>query len=167
MLQRPRILVIEDDPDTLAAVATVLRDEDAFSVWVARTGEQALEVADELGFNADLVVLDLDLGIGMRGDQFALEYRRRAGRPTPIIVISGVSEAKEVALGIRATAPFPSRSMPRNWCERSGCLSLEQRLGVDRVSRAVTQLDEHPVYARDLRHDLTEGIIRARWICLQ
>jgi DNA-binding response OmpR family regulator len=60
-----RVLVVEDDPDTLA-VATVLRDE--FAVWVARDGEQALEVADELGFNADAVVLDLDLGRGMRGD---------------------------------------------------------------------------------------------------
>jgi len=33
-----RILVVEDDPDTLAAVATLLRDEDGFAVWVARSG---------------------------------------------------------------------------------------------------------------------------------
>jgi len=33
-----RILVVEDDPDTLASVATLLRDEDGFAVWVARSG---------------------------------------------------------------------------------------------------------------------------------
>jgi DNA-binding response OmpR family regulator len=37
---------VEDDADTLAAVAAALRED--FAVWVARTGEQALEVADEL-----------------------------------------------------------------------------------------------------------------------
>ena len=100
-----RVLVVEDDPDTLAAVATVLRDE--FAVWVARDGEQALEVADELGFNADAVVLDLDLGRGMRGDQFAEEYRRRAHKRTPIIVVSGLPLAGEVARGVQADATFP------------------------------------------------------------
>jgi DNA-binding response OmpR family regulator len=100
-----RVLVVEDDPDTLAAVATALRDE--FAVWVARNAEQALELAGEVDFNADAVVLDLDLGAGMRGEQFAAEYRRRAGRETPIIVISGVPLVYEVARAIRAAATFP------------------------------------------------------------
>jgi DNA-binding response OmpR family regulator len=100
-----RVLVVEDDPDTLAAVATALRDE--FAVWVARDAEQALEVAGELDFNADAVVLDLDLGSGMRGDQFAAEYRRRAGRQTPIIVVSGVPRVYDMARAMRAAATFP------------------------------------------------------------
>ena len=101
------MLVVEDDPDTLAAVATTLRDEDAFAVWVARNGEQALEVADELGFGADVVILDLDLGSGMRGPQFATEYRRRANRSARIIVLSGLRDAYEIARGMRAAAFFP------------------------------------------------------------
>jgi DNA-binding response OmpR family regulator len=99
---RTRVLVVEDDPDTLAAVAETLRDE--FAVWVARNGEQGLEVADELGFNADVVVIDLDLGPGMRGDQFAAEYRRRAKGPARIIVLSGVPGAYDIARGIHANA---------------------------------------------------------------
>jgi DNA-binding response OmpR family regulator len=99
-----RVLVVEDDPDTLAAVATTLRDADGIAVWVARSGEQALEVAGELGFNADAVILDLDLGQGMRGDQFAAEYRRRAKSPARIVVLSGVPAAHEVARRIRAAA---------------------------------------------------------------
>ena len=99
-----QILVVEDDPDTLAAVATLLRDEDGFAVWVARSGEQALEVADELGFNADLIVVDLHLGPGMRGDQFVAAYRRRSRGPFRLIVLSGVPAAYEIARTIRASA---------------------------------------------------------------
>ena len=100
-----RVLVVEDDADTLAAVAAALREE--FTVWVARTGEQALEVAEELGFDADVVVVDLDLGAGMRGDQFAAEYRKRAKWPARIVVLSGVRAAHEIGRGIKAAAILP------------------------------------------------------------
>ncbi|HEV8535102.1 MAG TPA: response regulator [Candidatus Limnocylindria bacterium] len=107
MIQRPRVLVVEDDADTLAAMATILRETDAFSVWVARSGDQALEVADEIGFNADVVVLDIDLGPAMRGDQFAEEYRQRAGRPTPFVVVSGLPHARDIARAIGAALTLP------------------------------------------------------------
>jgi len=103
--EKIRVLVVEDDADTLAAVAAALREE--FAVWVARTGEQALEVADELGFDADVVVVDLNLGPGIRGDQFAAEYRRRARAPARIVVLSGVPAAYDVARQIRAAAILP------------------------------------------------------------
>jgi DNA-binding response OmpR family regulator len=103
--EKIRVLVVEDDADTLAAVAAALREE--FAVWVARTGEQALEVAEELGFNADVVVIDLDLGRGMRGDQFAAEYRRRALGPARVVVLSGVPAAYQIARQIRAAAILP------------------------------------------------------------
>ena len=105
MPEKIRVLVVEDDADTLAAVAATLREE--FAVWVARTGEQALEVADELGFDADVVVVDLNLGPGIRGDQFAAEYRRRARAPARIVVLSGVPAAYDVARQIRAAAILP------------------------------------------------------------
>ena len=100
-----RVLVVEDDADILAAVAEALREE--FMVWVARTGEQALEVADEFGFNADVVLVDLDLGPGMRGDQFAAEYRQRAKWPARVVVLSGVPAARRIAQEIKATAVLP------------------------------------------------------------
>jgi DNA-binding response OmpR family regulator len=103
--EKIRVLVVEDDADTLAAVAAALRED--FAVWVARTGEQALEVADELGFDADVVVIDLDLGPGMRGDQFAREYRQRAQAPARIVVLSGVPAAHQIARQIRAAAVLP------------------------------------------------------------
>jgi len=74
---KPHVLIVDDDPDTLAAVAT------------------------------DVVVLDSDLGPGMRGDQFAAEYRRRAKRSPRIVVLSGVRAAYEIARGMGAAAIFP------------------------------------------------------------
>jgi len=102
-----RVLVVEDDADTLAAVATTLREEDDFSVWVARSGEQALEVAGELGFDADVVIIDLNLGGGMRGDQFAAEYRKLARSQPRLVVLSGVPAAQTIARQLRAAAIVP------------------------------------------------------------
>ena len=102
-----RVLVVEDDPDTLAAVATTLRDEDDLSVWVARSGEQALEVAGELGFDADVVIIDLNLGGGMRGDQFAAEYRKLARGQPRLVVLSCVPAAQTMARQLRAAAFVP------------------------------------------------------------
>jgi len=64
---KPQVLIVDDDPDTLAAVAT------------------------------NVVVLDLDLGPGMRGDQFAAEYRRRAKRSPRIVFLSGVRTLRILA----------------------------------------------------------------------
>ena len=99
---RQRVLVVEDDADTLAALGEALRDD--FAVWVARTGEQALEVADELEFDADVMVVDLNLGPGIRGDEFVTEYRRRAKRPPRVIVLSGDATLRELARSIGAAA---------------------------------------------------------------
>ena len=99
---RSRVIFVEDDGDTLAVLAAAMREE--FAVWVARNGEQGLEVADELGFDADVIVVDLGLGEGMRGDQFVAEYRRRARRQVPVIVVSGAPRAYEIGRTMRAAA---------------------------------------------------------------
>ena len=107
--QRPRVLLVEDDPDTLAATATTLRETDDLEVWVARSGEQALEVAEELGFNADVVVVDLNLGPGMSGERFVAVYREHAVKPPKVIVLSGIPGVYDVArrMGAATTLPKP------------------------------------------------------------
>ena len=42
-MQRPRVLVVDDDDGTLQAIAAVLRRD--FAVWVARDATQAIAVA--------------------------------------------------------------------------------------------------------------------------
>ena len=99
---RPRVILVEDDEATLEVFASALREE--FAVFVARNGTSALEVAEELGWNADALVIDLALGEGPRGDQFVAYYRTRARYDPPVIVVSGAPRAYEVATALRPAA---------------------------------------------------------------
>jgi len=101
-MQRPRVLVVDDDDGTLQAIAAVLRRD--FAVWVARDATHAIAVAEELDWDADVLIVDLLLGNGMRGDEFAALYRTRQRRETPVLVISGAAERLELAEGIDVTA---------------------------------------------------------------
>src|SRR4051812_6511428 len=99
---RPRVILVEDDEATLEVFASALREE--FAVFVARDGTNALEVSEELGWDADLLVIDLALGEGPRGDQFVAYYRTRAAYDAPVIVVSGAPRAYEVASALRPAA---------------------------------------------------------------
>ena len=93
-MARPKVLVVDDHDGTLQAIAEALRRD--FSVWIARTPSQASAVATELEWDADVLVVDLYLGDGSRGDEFAAHYRTRQKRHTPVIVISGAPDIFEV-----------------------------------------------------------------------
>lgn len=93
------MLLVEDDEATLQMYATALRDD--FRVFVARDAAQAAAVAEELDWDADVLVVDLLLGNGPRGDHFVSMYRERARRRTPVIVVSGAPGAYEAALALR------------------------------------------------------------------
>lgn len=94
-MSRARIILVEDDAATLESLAAVLRED--FKVWVARDGTHALEVAEELQWDADAIVVDLRLGEGPRGDQFVAYYRTRARRRNiPVVLVSGAEGAYEV-----------------------------------------------------------------------
>ena len=124
MPDRARVLLVEDDPATLEALATALREE--FAVWVARDGTHALEVAQELDWNADVLVVDLALGEGPRGDQFVAYYRTRASRDVPVIVVSGAPRAYEIARAMRTAT------------------MLFKPLGIDELVRAVRLFTARP-----------------------
>lgn len=98
-MDQATVLVVEDDEATLQMYASALRDD--FRVFVARNAEHALAVSEELGWGADILIVDLALGAGERGDQFVARYREHAQRRTPVIVVSGAPAAYEVALSIR------------------------------------------------------------------
>ena len=106
-----RILVVEDEPTILEAVATRLRAE-AFSVETAVDGPSA--VAAAAATKPDLVVLDVMLP-GFDG----LEVCRRiqAARPTPVLMLTARSDETDmlIGLGIGAddylTKPFSMREL--------------------------------------------------------
>ena len=106
-----RILVVDDEPTILAAVATRLRAE-AFLVETAVDGPSA--VATAAATNPDLVVLDVMLP-GFDG----LEACRRiqAQRSTPVLMLTARSDETDmlIGLGIGAddylTKPFSMREL--------------------------------------------------------
>lgn len=101
-MERPTVLVVEDDDATLQMYASALRDD--FRVFVAKNAAHALAVGEELDWDADILVVDLALGAGLRGDQFVTQYRERSGKKTSVIVVSGAPRAYDLARLIRPQA---------------------------------------------------------------
>jgi two-component system, sensor histidine kinase and response regulator len=91
----PLILVVEDDPDVLGLMVTILTQE-GYRVATAEDGEVGLSEARRA--RPDLIVLDLMLP-RMNALQFRAEQRRDAGLcDVPVICLSGASHASTVAL---------------------------------------------------------------------
>ena len=110
-----RILAVDDDPQHLAAVERILR-RSRFEVLTATNGKTGLRIA--LQQRPDLILLDVTMP-GMSGHEFLrrlrrLERRRNktegghrgppTGPETPVIMVSGRSEAHQRVSGLDAGA---------------------------------------------------------------
>jgi CheY-like chemotaxis protein len=82
---RPRILVVEDDPDNLESIVDLLQDE-GYDVLPARTAQEATErVAAE---RPNLMIVDYLLP-DMTGTELAGKLRRQiVGPPIPIVFLT-------------------------------------------------------------------------------
>ena len=89
-MDRPRVLLVDDNEAGLQLLSYGLRRE--FSVWIARNARHAVEIATELDWDADAIVTDLNLGDGMRGDEFAAYYRGLQKRRAVIVLITGATD---------------------------------------------------------------------------
>ena len=98
-LKQPfRILVAEDDESFLDAIALLLEQDDRFVVaGTARNGQEAVELAEELG--PDAVVMDIEMPVGRRrgGDDGGCGRQRTT---LPIVAVSG-HDYEERVLEIR------------------------------------------------------------------
>lgn len=90
--QRP-ILIVDDDPDTLAAERDVLRER-GFQVVTARDGAEAMR-AIEAGPPPSVIVLDIQMP-GVDGPAFALELRQHL-RHVPLVVLTGSPDPRHEA----------------------------------------------------------------------
>jgi DNA-binding response OmpR family regulator len=90
----PLILVVEDDPDVLGLVVTILTEE-GYRVATAEDGEAGLTAARRA--RPDLIVLDLMLP-RMNALQFrAVQRRDPVLCDVPVICLSGASHAATIA----------------------------------------------------------------------
>jgi DNA-binding response OmpR family regulator len=90
-MSEARLLVVDDDPAHLSALADRLAS-DGFEVMAANSGAQAIERLDESW--PDLVILDL-LMPGMDGPELASRIKTRAD--IPILVLSAIAAADNKA----------------------------------------------------------------------
>jgi CheY-like chemotaxis protein len=98
------ILVVDDDPDTLTYLTTVLEDND-FATISAKDGTEALERIEEKP--PDLVTLDIAMpeksGVAVYR---ALKQDERL-KKIPVIITTGISEEFEKFISSRRQVPPP------------------------------------------------------------
>ncbi len=112
MAAMPQVLVIEDDETTAREIVAELSAHGMQADWVAN-GRDGLAHATQREY--DLITLDRMLP-GMDGIDVVAELRR-AGRDTPVLMISALSDVDERVRGLRAggddylTKPFAPDEM--------------------------------------------------------
>lgn len=94
-----RILLVEDERKVSNFIARALR-ENSYAVDVAENGEQALEMATEVAYDA--ILLDVRLP-GLSGIQVCRELRQ-AGVETPILMLTARSLVEQRVEGLDAGA---------------------------------------------------------------
>jgi CheY-like chemotaxis protein len=102
----PVVLVVDDDPDILEALAEILEVE-GFSVRRARNGQEALERLDPA---PDLILLDLMMPV-MDGWEFAQRLHKLDPKhQAPVIVLSAdrnvSAKAKDIGAVGHLAKPF-------------------------------------------------------------
>ena len=83
---RLRVLVVDDDPDTVSTLSALLRDEN-YEVRGHRTGQAAVDSLRG-GFKPDVVISDIAMP-KVNGWTLAKEVRRRMGSRPLLIAITG------------------------------------------------------------------------------
>jgi class 3 adenylate cyclase len=95
-VQNPRLLVIDDTPENLHVVSTILRGV-SYGVHVAKSGEQGLEIARRV--QPDLVLLDLVMP-GMDGFTTCRAFKSDVAlNGIPIIFLTASHETDDVVKG--------------------------------------------------------------------
>ena len=102
-----RVVVVEDDPAISVLMASVLADA-GYIPFVVQDGIQALRVVREL--HPDAITLDLELP-GVDGHTVLARLERdEPGRPLPVVVVSGstdaLSRAERCLVAETLTKPF-------------------------------------------------------------
>lgn len=103
-----KVLVIDDDPDVISFVITVLEEND-YTPLVAQNGEEGLKLIRQEG--PDLILLDILMPRGS-GVKLFREIKTDASlKHIPVIVLSGIAE-KSFLRSQKALAEFGGAKVP-------------------------------------------------------
>ncbi len=154
-----KALLIEDEP-AVARVTQRLLEREGFSVQVAHTGRDGEQYA--LSQTFDIIVLDQ--GLPDRNGITIVEAIRKAGRATPVIILSGWSDSTSIVRALDAGAddylrkPIPAdefgarvRALLRRGGARQSEALAAGNLTLDRHHRRLSSSgSEVPVTAKEL-----------------
>ncbi|HJW72613.1 MAG TPA: two-component system response regulator [Geothrix sp.] len=100
-LNRPAVLVVDDTPDNLTLMSSLLKD--SYRVKVANSGEKALKYLEGES-KPDLILLDIMMP-GMSGYEVIREIKANpAARDIPVIFLTAMSAMEDEKLGLELGA---------------------------------------------------------------
>ncbi|MHC4661700.1 MAG: response regulator [Planctomycetota bacterium] len=98
------VLVVDDEPDTLAFLTTVLQDG-GFATVTARDGNEALSRIDEKA--PDLVALDITMPEKSGVAVYRALKENEKLKNIPVIIITGISDEFKKFISTRKQVPPP------------------------------------------------------------
>jgi len=168
-LARPRVLVVDDEPQIVRALKVLLR-EAGFETVPAETASTALDLAAVRPPDAAIVDLVLPDGDGVE-----LTRRLREWSEMPILVLSAVGEEEQKVRALEAgaddyiTKPFGARELVARLqaalrrtapSEQEPCIAVDG-LEIDLAARAVRREGE-PVHLTPIEFELLRVLVRNR-----
>ena len=123
VLAKYKILVADDEPDTLDFFSTVLEDNGA-QVIRARDGDEAIELIQKE--TPDLVVLDLDMPGKDGGEVFEMIRRDPNLSETKVCIITGKPELRRLIY--ERSVPPPENYLTKPVDEKSLLLNVRKVL---------------------------------------
>jgi two-component system, OmpR family, KDP operon response regulator KdpE len=167
--RRPRVLVVDDEPQIVRALKVVLR-EAGFDPLVAETASEALDLAAVRPPEAAIIDLVLPDGDGVE-----VTRRLREWSEMPVLVLSALGEEDQKVRALEAgaddyiTKPFGTRELVARLhaaLRRAGradeepCVELDG-LELDFAARIVRR-DGEPVHLTPIEFDLLRVLVRNR-----
>ncbi len=166
---RPRVLVVDDEPQIVRALKVVLR-EAGFDAFAAETAAEALDAAAVRPPEAAIVDLVLP-----DGDGIDLTRRLREWSEMPILVLSAVGEESQKVRALEAgaddyvTKPFGTRELIARLhaaLRRAGRADEEPTIVVDGLeidlAARVVRAGGEPVHLTPIEFDLLRALARNR-----
>jgi two-component system KDP operon response regulator KdpE len=167
--KRPRVLVVDDEPQIVRALKVVLR-EAGFETVAAETATQALDLAAVKPPDAAIIDLVLPDGDGVEVTRSLREWSQM-----PILVLSAVGEEEQKVRALEAgaddyiTKPFGTRELVarlhaalRRTAPAEDEPTIEvDGLEIDLVARIVRR-DSQPIHLTPIEFDLLRILVRNR-----
>ena len=172
--EKPTVLVVDDTPDNLALMSTLLKGH--YKVRVANTGEEALRMA--VAHPPDLILLDVMMP-GMDGREVCQRLKENPGTASvPVIFLTSNDQEADEELGLNLgavdyiTKPFSTpitlarirnHTRMKQQADQLAAMAVESDRLRDEAQRATrAHEDVVAVVAHDLRNPLSTILMAAR-----